>query len=101
MIQVNKVIHDLKKSKPTDGKMSVKILKNCGSIFNILKNCINQSVETFNFPDWKTVSKTTNITPVFKKDDSFDKLKYRPISILPLLSQVFERLIYNQQYEFA
>ena len=31
-----------------------------------------------------------------KKDDLLDKQNYRPVSILPLLSKVFEKLIYKQ-----
>ena len=31
-----------------------------------------------------------------KKDDLLDKENYRPVSILPLLSKVFEKLIYKQ-----
>ena len=31
-----------------------------------------------------------------KKDDPFDKKIYRPVSILPLLSKVYERVIYEQ-----
>ena len=40
-------------------------------------------------------------TPVFKKDDFFDKLNYRPVRIFPLLSQLYEELICNKQYELA
>ena len=40
--------------------------------------------------------KLGNITPIFEKDDSLDKLNYRPVSMLPLLSKVYERMIYNQ-----
>ena len=40
--------------------------------------------------------KLGNITPIFKKDDPLDKSNYRPVSILPLLSKVYERIIYNQ-----
>ena len=40
--------------------------------------------------------KLANITPVFKKDDRTDKINYRPISILPNLSKIFEKCIYNQ-----
>ena len=40
--------------------------------------------------------KLANIIPVFKKDDRTDKYNCRPISILPNLSKVFERCIYNQ-----
>ena len=38
--------------------------------------------------------KCANIRPVYKKVDPFDN--YRPVSILPLLSKVYERVIYDQ-----
>ena len=38
--------------------------------------------------------------PEFKKDDKTDKENYRPISILPNLSKVHERLMYDQMYPF-
>ena len=31
-----------------------------------------------------------------KKVDPFDKKNYRPVSILPLLSKVYKRMIYEQ-----
>ena len=40
--------------------------------------------------------KLANITSGFKKDDRTDKNNYRPISILPNLSKIFEKCIYNQ-----
>ena len=40
--------------------------------------------------------KCANIRPVYKKVDPFDKKNYRPVSILPLLSKVYERVIYDQ-----
>ena len=40
--------------------------------------------------------KNANVTPVYKKDDPTDKTNFQPISVLPLLSKVFERVIYNQ-----
>ena len=44
----------------------------------------------------------THITPVFRKDNPLDKLNYRSISALPLLSKVyFKGLIYNQLSEFS
>ena len=35
-------------------------------------------------------------TPVQKKDESTDKENYTPVSVLPLLPKIFERLIYGQ-----
>ena len=40
--------------------------------------------------------KYANVTPIHKKDDKTDKTNYRPISILPNLNKVYERLMYNQ-----
>ena len=44
--------------------------------------------------------KTANITPVHKKDEPTDKENCRPVSVLPLLSKVFERLLYDQLSEY-
>ena len=79
-------LNDLKNYKAAVGEIPVKILKNCCRIFDILKNCINQSTETSNFHD---CLKTADMIPVYKKDDSLDKLNYRPVSILPLLSRIY------------
>ena len=37
--------------------------------------------------------------PIFKKEDSCLLTNFRPISILPTISKIFERVIYNQLYE--
>ena len=45
------------------------------------------------FPD---SLKCANARPIYKKVDPFDKKNYRPVSILPFLSKVSERVIYQQ-----
>ena len=40
--------------------------------------------------------KQANVSPIFKKNDPLDKENYRPVSILSLLSKVYEKLLYNQ-----
>ena len=42
-----------------------------------------------------------NVTPVFKKEGPLDKSNYRPVSILPLLLKVYERVIYDQLSEYS
>ena len=44
--------------------------------------------------------KYAEVTPTHKKDNKTDKENYRPISILPDLSKVHERLMYNQIYPY-
>ena len=40
--------------------------------------------------------KLADITPIFKEEDSLNKENYRPVSILPHLSKVFERILCKQ-----
>ena len=40
--------------------------------------------------------KLAEICPIFKRDDEFDKSKYRPVSILVLLDKVSERCVQKQ-----
>ena len=44
--------------------------------------------------------KYAEVTPIHKKDNKIDKENYHPRSILPNLSKVYERLMYNQIYPY-
>ena len=57
----------------------------------------NNSLFNSNFP---SILKKADITPVYKKKDKSDKENYRPVSILPTLSKVYERCIYDQMYSY-
>ena len=63
----------------------------------MLSDCINDSLLNGSFSD---SLKLGNITPVRKKDEPTDKENCRPVSVLPLLSKFFERLIYDQLNEY-
>ena len=58
-----------------------------------VNNCLKYGI----FPD---NLKCGDITPIFKKDERLDKTNYRPISILPTLSKIYEKVIYHQMYEY-
>ena len=45
------------------------------------------------FPD---TLKQARVTPIFKKKDPFDVQNYRPVSILPIISKLFERTLEEQ-----
>ena len=55
--------------------------------------CVNEALKTGSFPN---SLKCSNATPIYKEVDLFDKRNYRPVSILPLLLKVYERVIYEQ-----
>ena len=42
-----------------------------------------------------------DVIPIFKKDDPFEKANYRSISLLPSLSKVYEKLIYQKLNTFC
>ena len=71
--------------------------ENSGLFAEIICKYFNESFEKIKFPD---CLKLANVTPVFKKGARTSKNNYRPVSILPVLSKLFERLIKKQLSEF-
>ena len=59
-----------------------------------LTNALNHTLEKNCFPD---KLKQSQVIPVFKKPDLLEKENYRPASLLPHVSKVFERIIYKQR----
>ena len=57
----------------------------------------NLSITLGTFPD---ASKIAKVKPLFKKGSKTDLSICRPISLLPLLSRVFERLVLDQTEDF-
>ena len=44
--------------------------------------------------------KIARVTPILKEGDKNAKTSNRPISVLPVISRLFEKLVYNQLYEY-
>ena len=58
---------------------------------------INLSIATGVFTDsWKIAK----VAPIFKSGQTDDRSNYRPNSVLPFVSRAFEKLIYNQLYDY-
>ena len=94
---VRKVVKSLPSDEATAGEIPVNVLKSCENYFFDLTTCINEAIRNNKFPD---SLKQSDITPLFKKRDPSDKANYRPVSVLPLLSKVFEKIIYDLLYEY-
>ena len=58
---------------------------------------INQCLLTGIFPDLLKIAK---VKPLFKRGDVSQLNNYRPISLLPTISKVFQRVIYSQLYTY-
>ena len=86
-----------KKSSGQDGISSSLLKSFDGVISNPLTLIINQSLSTGIFPNKLKVAK---VVPVFKKDDPHHPGNYRPISLLPAISKIFEKVVYKQVYNY-
>ena len=62
-----------------------------------LTTIINQSLHTGISPDKLKIAK---VNPLFKKGDPTLIENYRPISLLPAISKIFERVIFNQMNDY-
>jgi len=47
-----------------------------------------------------TLWKSANVTPTHKKESKQSAKNYRPISLLPLFSKIFERIVFSKMYNF-
>ena len=74
-----------------------KILKNNSTYLSpFSEEPFNHSIGTNTFPDDFKVGK---VAPMFKSGDKEDLNNYRPISVLPTIARIFERLLHNQLYD--
>ena len=58
---------------------------------------LNLSISLSTVPDKSKISKLKRL---FKKGSRTDPKNYRPISLLPLISKIFERAIHDQLQHF-
>ena len=70
------------------------------SVEHILKpitHIINTSIKSGIVPSKMKIAK---IVPIFKKGNVTDPANYRPVSLLPCLSKILERVMYNKVLKF-
>ena len=57
----------------------------------------NLSISHGIFPN---ACKVVKLKPIFKKGKNVDPSNYRPISLLPLISKIIEKVVHDQTHEF-
>ena len=78
--------------------MPNKALKECAeNIDPSLTDIFNFSIETGVFPDDLKVGR---VAPVYKSGEKDDLNNNRPISMLPTVARVFEKMLYGQVYDY-
>jgi hypothetical protein len=79
-------------------KLPKKILKMAAPIISeSLASIFNVSLKNGIFPNDLKVAK---VSPVFKTGDRKDRSNYRPISVLPVVSRIFGKLVFSQVYGY-
>ena len=75
-----------------------RLIKEAAPVIAESLRCIfNKSIETGIFPtEWKKAK----MTPIYKANDKDLPDNYRPISVIPDIAKVFERIVFNQLYDY-
>ena len=96
---ISKIINNLDTSKATQqGDIPTKIIKYNKDIFSyFISASFNNAVKKGVFPD---ELKHADIKPIYNKESRNKKENYRPVSILPNLSKIFERCMYDQLKDY-
>ena len=98
--EVENIIKLLKpKTSAGQDNISPKILKKLyHGLVNPCVHIINLSLSTGIVPD---AMKLAKVIPIFKRSGSDEIMKnYRPVSLLPVLSKVLERIVYNRLFHY-
>lgn len=92
---IKRLIHKLDDNKsPGADKIRAKDVKYaCTAIAPAIKNLINSSIRTGQYPDFL---KLGIIRPIYKKGDHTTYSNYRPITILSCIDKIFEKFLGDQ-----
>ena len=96
---VEKLLKNIDVSKATGiDQVPAKFIKDGAPIIaKHLTSIINLSIKHGVFP---TKSKIAKLKPLFKKGEKTEAKNYRPISLLPIISKVIEKVIHDQVQEY-
>jgi hypothetical protein len=96
--EVNKVVKSLKNTSTGWDGIHNKVIKSSLSIIlKPLTHVLNLSLSQGTFPDSMKIAR---VIPLYKSGNDNLITNYRPISILPVFSKLFERLMYNRLMDF-
>ena len=92
--ELDDIILNLKNESKHGNTLPLNILISCRHILSdIVASLVNNSFESGIFPQ---LLKRAVVTPVFKSGNSKLTSNYRPISVLPLMSKIYEKCMYNR-----
>ena len=96
--EICNVIKKLKNSSAGSDEIKCSMLKEiCMNISVPIAHLVNLSMNSGIVPNQL---KTARVIPIFKTGDRRTLSNYRPISVLPSLSKIFERIVYDRIAKF-
>ena len=96
--EIKQILSNLKNSACGWDELSVKFMKlSIEFIIDPLTHICNQSLMEGIFPQQLKIA---NVIPLYKSDDPMHFNHYRPVSLLCILSKVFERIMYVRLLKF-
>ena len=96
--EIISIIKSLKDSSPGYDGIHIKIIKKTASVLApVISKLINMSFQYGIFPD---TLKTAKVLPLHKGGKRDNVSNYRPISIIPAVSKIYERAMYNRLSDF-
>ena len=91
--EIDLIISNLKESSSGWDELSAQVIKSTRLfLIDPLVFICNLSLTTGVFPDQLKIAK---VIPLYKNDDPKIFSNYRPVSVLPVISKILERLMYN------
>lgn len=96
ILKIIKIL-DINTSSGID-QISTKVIKSLSTeIVDELTRCINKCLREGIFPDSLKVAR---VTPIYKAGSKSDPGNFRPISVLPVLSKILEKVLHNRLIDF-
>ena len=94
--EVFNVIQSIK-SKSSINDIPLQMIKQSLCFSVGISELFNHVISNGNYPDQLKIA---TVVPIFKSGSRYDIKNYRPISLLPVLDKIFERLIINRLLSF-
>ena len=97
--EISKVISGLKNTKNSINQIPIKLFKEYKTHYSsIICKLVNMCFSIGQFPN---CLKSGIITPIHKQGDQSDQSNYRPITVLPYLSKIIERVFHDRLSKFS
>ena len=95
---ITSIILSQKNKSGNINSCSIRIIKKLTNILSpILASIVNMSLTQGIFPNSLKIAR---VTPIYKGGDKTDTGNYRPISVLPLFSKIFEKIVHKQLFRY-